>query len=196
MAGNEIDVQRYLDAVKSEIELLTTTIRDKGAKRFGKTFGMSVFMIAAAYFGIYKPPQNKISRLTKEIEAARAMSEAGTAYQDLRSQLAGSYGTLPHLKDQQQWLSNAMIDSLRADGLTPEMFRPVAETESNGLIFQTSTVQLSTKFGDIYAWLIRLEGARPLMHVSKLDIGKKGDMIGVNAVTASVMTAIPKKRFN
>lgn len=196
MAGKEIDLNVYLNVVKAEFELLSTTIRDKGAKRFGKAFGMAGVFIAAAYFGIYQPPQKKISRLQKEIDTARAMSESGTAYQDLRLQLAGSYGSLPLLKDQQQWLSNAMIDSLRADGLTPEMFRPVVETEASGLIFQTSTVQLTIKFSDIYSWLLRLEGATPLMHVSNLEVAKKVDMIGWNSVSASVMTAIPKKRFN
>jgi type II secretory pathway component PulM len=196
MAGKEIDLSVYLTAVKAEGSLLVNTMRDKGAKRFGKAFGIAAIMIAGAYFGVYLPPQNKISRLQKEIDAARAMSEAGTAYQDLRTQLMGSYGTLPHLQDQQQWLSNAMIDSLRADGLTPELFRPVVELEQSGLIFQTSTVQLSLKFNDIYSWLVRLEGATPLMHVSSIDIVKKSEMIGWNSVSASVMTAIPKKRFN
>ena len=196
MAGKDIDLSSYLAAVKAEGSLLVNTIRDKGAKRFGKAFGMAALMIAGAYFGVYLPPQKKISRLQREIDAARAMSEAGAAYQELRTLLMGSYGTLPHMKDQQQWLSNAMIDSLRADGLTPETFRPVVEIEASGLIFQTSYVQLSLKFTDVYAWLVRLEGARPLMHVSNLDIQKKPDMIGWNSVAVSVMTAIPKKRFD
>jgi hypothetical protein len=76
------------------------------------------------------------------------------------------------------------------------MFRPVVETEASGIIFQTSTVQLTQKFGDIYTWLQRIEGATPLMHIASLEIVKKGDMLGMNGVTASVMTAIPKKRFN
>lgn len=197
MAAKEIsiDFQAYLNAVKSEADLLITTIRHKGAKRFQKAFAISGVLIAAAYFGIYKPPQDKISRLTMQIETAKAMSESSAAYQDVRTQLMGSYGSLPHLKDQQQWLSNSMIDSLRADNLTPEMFRPVIETETSGIVFQTSTVQLTVKFNDIYNWLQRVESAKPMMHVSNLDISKKPDMIGMNVVSASVMTAIPKKRF-
>ncbi|MDD5305305.1 MAG: hypothetical protein PHS14_19585 [Elusimicrobia bacterium] len=196
MAGKQIDLNVYLNAVKAEADLVVTTVRHKGAKRFGKAFGMAGLMIAAAYFGVYKPPQDKISQLTAQIDAAKAMSESSAAYQEVRNQLAGSYGTLPLLKDQQQWLSNAMIDSLRADNLIPELFRPVVETESSGIIFQTSTVQLTLKFNDIYAWLLRLESATPLMHVGSLEIAKKPDMIGMNSVSASVMTAIPKKRFN
>ncbi len=196
MAGQEIDLKIYLNAIKGEGSLLLATIRDKGVKRFGRAFGMSAFLVAAAYFGVYKPPQKKISRLTREIEAARAMAESGAAYQDLRGQLVGSYGTLPHVKDRQQWLSNAVIDSLRADGLTPEMFHPIVETEDSGLIFQTSAIQLTLKFNDIDRWLQRLEGATPLMHVSALEVLKKPDILGWNSVSASVMTAIPLKRFN
>jgi len=196
MAGKDIDLTIYLNAITSEANLLLATIREKGGKRFGKAFGMAGAMIAIAYFGIYNPPQKKISRLQKEIDAAQAMSTSGASYRELRDQLVASYGTLPQVKDQQQWLSNAMIDSLRADSLLPDSFRPVFETEGSGLIFQTSTVQLSAKFNDIYVWLMRLESATPLMHVSLLDIAKKPDMIGVNSVSASVMTAIPKKRFN
>lgn len=196
MVAKGIDLDSYLNAVKAEVDLLVTTIRHKGAKRFGKAFGLSAIMIALAYFAIYKPPQDKISRLSMRITAARAMSEFGAAYQDIRNQLMGSYGTLPHLKDQQQWLANAMIDSLRADNLTPEIFRPVIETEASGLIFQTSTIQITISFNDVYAWLLRLEGTTPLMHLSSLEVTKKPDMIGLNTVSAEVMTAIPKKRFN
>ena len=196
MAGKEINFEAYARVAKAEVDLVLTTIRDKGVKRFTNAFGMAAIMIAAAYFGIYKPPQDKISRLQKEIESARAISKSGATYKDLRTQLSGSYGTLPLLKDQQQWLNNAMIDSLKADGLTPETFRPVVETEVSGLIFQTSTVMLTIKFDDVYAWLLRLEGATPLMHISNIEISKKGERVGWNTVSASVMTAIPKKRFN
>lgn len=196
MAEKGIDPQVYLNLAKAEADLVIATLRHKGAKVFGKAFGIAGIMIAVAYFGVYKPPQDKISRLTAQIAAAKAMSESGAAYQDLRMQLNGSYGTLPQMTDQKQWLSNAMIDSLRADSLTPESFLPVVETENSGIIFQTSSVQLAVKFSEVYSWLQRLEGATPLMHVSSIELVKKPETIGINRVAATVMTAIPKKRFN
>ena len=192
----KIDPNVVLGAVKSEVNLIVSSFRDKGAERFSKAIAISGALIAAAYFLVYLPPQKKIARLQREIATAKAMSQSSSAYQLLRGELSGSYGNLPHLKDQQQWLSNAMIDSLRADGLTPENFRPVDESESSGLIFQTSTVQLSIKFMDVYFWLLRLESATPLMHVSSVEITKKNELIGMNGVTASVMTAIPQKRYD
>ncbi|PIR18872.1 MAG: hypothetical protein COV48_05105 [Elusimicrobia bacterium CG11_big_fil_rev_8_21_14_0_20_64_6] len=196
MAGKDIDIQVYLNAVKTEAQLVVATVKDKGGKRFGKAFGMSAVMIVVAYFGIYNPPQSKISRLNKEIETARTMSESGATYKDIRGQLMGSYGDLPLMKDRQQWLSNAVIDSLRAEDLTPEMFRPVVETEADGLIFQTSAVQISLKFDEVYRWIQRLEGATPLMHVELIEISKKSSGApGVNTVSASIVTTIPKMRY-
>ncbi|MBI4060088.1 MAG: hypothetical protein HY403_01525 [Elusimicrobia bacterium] len=198
MAGNETNAgaRRYLGALRAEADLVIVTVRDKGAQRFGKAFGLSAFLVMAAYAGVYKPPQKKIARLTRQIDAARAVSEAGARYLDLRGQLAETYQALPRLQDRQQWLWNGMIDSLRANGLASDSYQPVSEMESKGLIFQTSTVQLTAKFGDIYAWLMRVESAEPLMHVSRLSVTKKGDRLGWNGVSASVMTAIPKKRFD
>jgi type II secretory pathway component PulM len=195
MAKVQFDANVWLKAVKSEINLVISTFREKGVKRFDKTLGIAAAFIAAAYWFIYMPPQAKIARLGREIEAAKAMATAGTQYRELRDGLASSYGSLPLLKDQQQWLSNAMIDCLRADNLTPESFRPVLETEGSGVIFQTSTVELSLRFNDVYTWLLRLESAKPLMHIGVLDVTKKTDNIGMNGVSCSVMTAIPKMRF-
>lgn len=189
-------VEKALHAAQAEFELVTSVIRDKGAKRFGKAFGIAGAFVFLAYWFVYKPPQSKIAKLSAQIEAARAMSQSATTYKELRDQLSGTYNGLPLLKDQAQWLSNAMIDSLRADGLTPETFRPVTEMEQSGLIFQTSAVTMSLKFNEVYTWLLRLESAKPLMHVGALEVGKKTDMIGVNTVAASVKTVIPKKRFN
>ena len=157
---------------------------------------MAALLVLVGYWFFYKPPQKKIARLSMDIESARAMSAAGSQYQELRAQLSTSYGNLPYQKDQQQWLSNAMIDSLRVAELTPEVFRPVVENEVSGIVFQNSTVQLTVKFGELYSWLVRLESASPLMHVSAIQLLKKADTSGVNTVTCTVMTAIPKKRFN
>lgn len=194
--ADKIDPQVVIAAVRSEVETLYNTLKDKGAKRFGRAFGIAGIMVAAAYMGVYLPPQKKIARLAREIEKAKAMSESGGQYKDLRDQLATVYSALPQMKDREQWLSNAMIDSLRADNLTPDSFKPISESEMSGLIFQNSSVVLTIKFDELYAWLIRLEGAKPMMHVQAIDIQKRPDQIGVNGVNCEVTTVIPKQRYN
>ena len=43
--------------------------------------------------------------------------------------IRAAYAALPATKDRQEWLSNALLDSLRADGLLADNFRPIAEEE-------------------------------------------------------------------
>ena len=124
------------------------------------------------------------------------MSDVGAQYKEIRDQLGASYAILPQMTDRDQWLSNAMMDVLRAKGLTPDSVRPVGEAQANELIFQTSTIELTIRFEELYALLTRLESNRPLMHIQNLDVQKKAEPLGSNTATISVTTVIPKKRFN
>lgn len=194
--NSRIDWRLIFNAVKSELDVVAATLRDKGGKRFAVAFALAGLCVALAYFGVYRPPHEKGAGLTREIAKAKAMSSAGAQYKELRDELALVYATLPQMKDREQWLSNAMIDSLRAGSLTPDNFKPTVENEISGLIFQSSTVQLTIKFAEFHAWLTRLEATKPLLHISSLNVRKKPELFGWNDAKCEVMTAIPKKRFN
>jgi hypothetical protein len=181
---------------KAELELVLATIREKGGKRFMKAYLIAGFMVFAAYMGVYAPPQKKALMLARKIAAAKAMFDSGAQYSELRASLASAYAQLPPLKDKDQWLSNSMVDSLRSESLTPLSFRPIVEIETAGLITQSSSVELAAKFGEFYAWLVKVENAKPLMHVKMLEIGKKDEPIGMNAINCDVQTVIPKRRLN
>lgn len=191
-----IDLKPLGDAAKAELELVFSTVKEKGGKRFGKPFAIAGILIFAIYAGLYAPIKKKKSRLQAEIDAARELSEYGTRYKDLRDQLAACYALLPQLKDREMFLSNAVIDSLKAESLTPETFQPVRDQEQAGLIFQSSNISMPVKFTDFYAWVVRLESAKPLMHLQNAELSKKTDNVGTNSVNAEITTVIPKKRFN
>ena len=191
-----INLRLILTVVKAEADIIVNTLRDKGAKRFANVIALAGVLLALAYFGVYKPPQDKILRLARDIEKTRAMFEAGAQYRELRDQLAAAYAALPSMPERDQWLASALIESLRAENLTPDTIRPVSETEASGLIFQSSTIQLTIQFSEFHRWLIRLERAKPLMHVFVVDMTKKLEPLGANTITCEVMTVIPKKRFN
>ncbi len=141
MAAN-IDLKPYVAALQGEFDMLVSTMREKGAKRFGKALAISSVLVFASYAGLYAPPRKKSARLQSEIDAARKLSEFGTQYKDLRDQLAASYAQLPTLADKEMFLSNAVIDSLKAEGLTPENFQPVREQEQTGLVFQSCSIAM------------------------------------------------------
>jgi hypothetical protein len=190
------DLKPYAEAVIQEFNTLYNTLREKGAKRFGRAFGAAAFAIFAAYAGVYMPPQQKSNRLQAEIDRAKVMADFGAQFKDLRDQLNGAYQGMPQINDREQWLSNSVRDSLNVAGLVTEDFKPIREQELNGLIFQVSAVTLSLRFSEFFDWLLRMESAKPLMHVQSVELGKKRENVGFNTVSCDIATVIPKKRFH
>lgn len=193
---NQADLKVYGDLAKAELDLVIQTVRDKGGKRFGKAFGLAGVMVFVAYAGIYAPPKKKLSMLDRDIANAKAMFDSGGQYKELRDGLTASYSRLPALKDRAQWLGNATMDSLRAEGITPESIKPMSETEAKGLVMQSQSVSMSAKFSEFYAWLLRLESARPLMHLQAVELSKKEDRMGFNGVSCEITTVVPTRRLN
>ncbi|MEK7383058.1 MAG: hypothetical protein AAB262_07205, partial [Elusimicrobiota bacterium] len=138
-----IDVKPYAEAVIREISIVSGTLKEKGSRRFARTFLLAGFMVFAAYAGVYNPPQKKSARLAAEIKRAKMMSSYSNQYKDLRERLASAYINLPATAEREQWLSNSLRDSLSAGSLVPEDFRPVREEVVSGLVFQTSTISIS-----------------------------------------------------
>lgn len=192
----KLDPQFLLNAIGGEVNLVIGTLRDKGAKRFGRAFGVAGFVVFAAYAGIYMPPQQKSARLQAQIDKAKAAADYGDKFKDLRDQLNGAYNGLPVINDREQWLSNSVRDSLAVASLNIEDFKPVREQEMNGLIFQASGVGLTLHFAELFDWLLRIESAKPMLHVQLLEISKKKEQPGMVGAAADIATMIPKKRFH
>ena len=196
MAAPKINANVYVAAISEEINIVLGTLKEKGAERFGRAIGGALFLVFAAYVGIYMPPQKKSARLQSQIDRAKQLADYGSQFKDIRDQLNGAYNGLPALNDRDQWLSNSVRDSLLVGGLEPENFTPVKENELNGLVFQISSVALTLRFSEFYDWVLRIENAKPLMHMNSVDLVKKTDRIGYNAATCDIATVIPKKRFH
>lgn len=196
MAAPKIDPNVYVAAISEEISIVAVTLKEKGAERFARALGGALFLVFTAYAGIYMPPQKKSARLQAQIDHAKMLADYGAQFKDLRDQLNGAYNGLPALNDREQWLANSVRDSLLVGGLEPENFAPVKESELNGLVFQSSSVTLTLRFSEFFDWLLRVENAKPLMHMNSVDLVKKADKIGFNAATCEISTVIPMKRFH
>ena len=190
----EFDVKPYVEIILREISIVSGTLKEKGVKRFARALVLAGFTVFAAYAGVYLPPQKKSAALAAQIKKAKMLSDYSTKYKDLRDRLAAACVALPSTADRDQWLSNSVRDSLSATGLIAEDFRPVSEQVTNGLVFQTATVSISLSFSAFFDWLLRLEGAQPMLHLANMELVKKGGA-GKNFATFDVATVIPVKRF-
>lgn len=191
-----VDLRPYVAAASSEFRLVAGALREKGAERFGKAFGIALAMVAAAYFLIYAPPKRKIGRLLRDLETKKVTAGYAAQYKDLRDKLNAGYALLPQSQDKEQWLYNKTVESLRSASLTPLSTRPAAQSDIAGLAFQTTSIQLQLKFGEFYAWLQSLEATRPLLHLQSMELLKVPDKIGINNVNCEIATVIPLKRFD
>lgn len=195
------DLKPYLEIVLREGEIVLSTMRDKGAKRFGRAFATAGFLIFGSYMLLYRPPQSKSEKLDAQIKNAKMMHEYGDKYALLRDQLVGAYGRLPSVNDREQWLSNSVRALLDAGKLDTEDFKPTHESEKNGLIFQMSSVSMNLRFSDFYSLVLRIESAKPIMHLQRADVNKKTDIldtqsIGLALTSCDISTVIPKKRLD
>jgi hypothetical protein len=193
-------LEPYLELISREAEILVGTLRERGAQRFGRAFGAAGFMIFAAFMLVFRPAQTKSDRLDAEINRARTLYENAEKYKEMRDQLQGAYARLPTEKDRAQWLFNSVHESLEKSGLVTENIRSVQEQEVSGLVYQSLGVALNVRFPDFYDWLLRVENARPAMHLQTVDISKKNSIInelsiGYNETSCTIGTVIPKKRY-
>lgn len=188
-------LEKIKNGFQQEFLLIVDVLNEKGAKRFSRAFFAGGLIIVFAYFGLYTPFEGRADRLQAQIREAKTMSENAKNYELVRDQLTAAYGGLPGLPERDQWLSTTVRTSLSVEGLVTDSFKPVAETELNGLILQTSEVSLSMKFAEFFDWILRLEASRPNLMIRSFELRKQTKPLGFNTVSASVGTIIPKRRF-
>jgi hypothetical protein len=193
-------IKPYVDWFLREFQITVGALQEKGAKRFSRPLSVALILLLGAYMVLYRPPQAKSDALDAQIMAAKTIYDYGERYKTLRDQLASSYARLPPISDREQWLSNSVRELLDKEGLSADSFTPVQESEVSGLLFQKSSVALNLRFAEFYDLLLRMENARPLMHVEAATLSKVSDAgnaqtIGYCTTSYVISTMIPKKRF-
>jgi type II secretory pathway component PulM len=198
MAAMKIDAEQFDKAirrVKEEWSIASSTLKEKGAERFGRTFALGIMAIVISYYMIFLPPQKKLSGLQRRIDAAKATADYADQYKGLHDQLNSLYTILPPASAREQrWLTNAVLDSMKAEGIISDSVVPPEEVLDQGFAVQKQSISTSLKFSELVSWLNRLETNKPLMHVDSLSLMKKPDPVGTNSVNCEIGTVIPLSR--
>lgn len=179
-------------AIQSELTLVANTLKDKGAKRFERPLIIGLVLVVAAYYVLYLPPQKKLDGLQRRLDTARASKENAEAYKQVRDRLRSVYAVLPKTKDKDHFLTQAVIETLRAEGLTSDSIKPPEENKEANVVFQQITVSAQLKFPELIGWLARLEASKPYLHVTSVDLNKS-KRLGYCEVSAAVSTIVPDK---
>lgn len=190
-----MDLNPYVNAIKSELDTVSNTLKDKGRERFGRPLAIGAAVILGAYVAVYKPSQSALAAADSQVARAKTVAKYAQQYSDLHDELSSVLYTLPLQKDKETWLLNTVRDLLNSDGLVTDELQPPTEEDSNGLAFQTLTVSLShVKFNDVAKFVQQVESAKPFAAVTSLQI-VKGDLDQAN-VTCEISTVIPLQRMD
>lgn len=190
---NAPDLNRMVAFLQSEVSFIQTTLKDKGSNRFSRPLALGAIIVLFSYWFIYSPPIKKLQGLNGRLRTARATAEYADQYKTIRERLFSLYELLPLPAGPS--LTETLVDSLKAESIVADSLQPPAVAESAGMIFQSVSVTMTLKFSELTTWLLRIEEAKPRLHVSSLSIKKKTDALGKNEVTAVLTMVIPKERF-
>jgi type II secretory pathway component PulM len=179
-----------MQAVQLELQQISATIRDKGFKRFQRGALIAGVVVLAAYRLLYVPPATKLAGLQQLIDKARTMSQISASYREVRAQLRGVYAQLPAPTEKDHFLVDAIVESLKAEGLTSDSIRPPEETAEAHMTSQRLQISLDLRFPDLVGWLARVEASKPLLHVYSLNINKSR-RLGYCTAQVGVGTLIP-----
>jgi hypothetical protein len=191
----EIDFNRLVTKLQDEIKLISSTLKEKGSERFGRTLIAALGAPFACYFLVYAPAQKKLSLIDGELRVARETAKHADTYKDLKERLNLTYSQLPLPKDRANFLSETVKEALRAEGIVSTDFQPPNDTDVPGGVVQSLSITMRVKFPELMAFLARMEASKPLIHVNSLDVTKRTDQIGTNDVICGLSTIILTERF-
>jgi type II secretory pathway component PulM len=181
---------QFMQTVQGEIQQISGTIRDKGFKRFHRAALIAGVAVLASYRLLYVPPATKLDGLQQRIDKARSMSQIAASYREVRAQLKSIYAQLPAPADKDHFLVDAVVESLKAEGLTSESIRPPEENLEANMTSQRLQISLDLRFPDLVGWLARIEASRPLLHVYSLNVNKSR-RLGYCTAQVGIGTLIP-----
>lgn len=182
-----------LESLQGEIQMVSSTFREKGTNRFVRPVVLGAFIVGVSYAYVYSPPLKKMKKLDKTITAAKATSIHADRYKEMRERLLNIYAQLPSREGRATWLTDTVVESMKAENVISDSIQPPDETRQSRFIAQKVTVTARLKFSEVFAWLYRLEAVKPQLQLSTLEINKSVEEIGLNQVICGVSVAIPER---
>ena len=178
-------------SMRQEMEHIVSIVEERGIHRFARPIILGVLAVYFCYYFLYVPPGKKAATLSRRIAAAKATAQYVDTYKTLHERLLAVYAELPLAKNKDQWLTNTVIDSMKAQSIIADSIQPPEEIEQSGFIFQKVVVNVQLGFHDAVSWLEHLEKVRPMLQVSSFVMTKRAEPLGTNAVECAISTLVP-----
>ncbi len=184
-------VNNFLKAIQEEFTVVSATLKEKGYKRFQRALVVAFLALLAGYYLFYIPQGKKIARIQRKLDEARSLAQYTAQYKDLKERLNATVAQMPPMSSKDRWLTNTVLDTMKAENIMLDSIVPPEEVEQEGFVFQRITISVQLKFMELAAWLARVEGTKPVIRIGSIDVTKNDDPLGTNKVNCEVGTVIP-----
>ncbi|MBI4424646.1 MAG: type 4a pilus biogenesis protein PilO [Elusimicrobia bacterium] len=185
------DLRSWGPYLVEEALFLARAIRSRGVKHYGKALAYSLGMAFLAHKLVYVSGGEKLSRVERDLEAARATDRYAETYKELDDTLSRFSEQLPPSQAPEEWLLNTVRETMKAEGIISTSLSPVNVSHSGDFKVLSMTIACRARYKELGSWLARMEGSKKLLHVSNLSVSKDGE-IGQNTVNITVSSLLPK----
>ena len=151
MTFDMASVGAKLQGLQAELQLINNTIKDKGHQRFQRAFILAAILVFAAYYLLYMPSRTKLSRIQRSIDVARLTAQSADTYKQLRDQIKSTQAMLPKTSDKDKFLTQAVIETLKSEGITSDSIQPPVEKVQGDVVYQSLSVSAEVRFAEVVA---------------------------------------------
>lgn len=184
------EIGRLSSSFNEDLANMRDSLQDKGYKYFQRPMALGLLLILACYQLLYRAPVVRLKVIESELVATRATVKYAATYKDLRERLQILYSMLPTAKDPEEWLRNAIRESLREEGIVSNSLSSPRSNRVEGYRFLSITVTCEATYKDLATWIARLERGAALIYVESYKLAKKKAPIGMNTAEITITTAI------
>ncbi len=186
-------LQEAIAAALSDAEIIVSALRERGLRRYARALALSGAILLASHQLAYVRGSSELARVRGSLESVRGASRYVDGYRELEARLKNFSESLPPAENPENWLLAAVRDSMKEEGILSTSLSPIARLEWNQFRIMTLTVTCRVGYPQLSSWISRMENSPKLLHVSKLNLRKDERESGINEVTISVASAVPKE---
>ena len=168
------EIERKIRHLQRDFSDTIFVLQNKGLKFFQRVWLAALLIVFVPYKFFYQMMNNEVASLEMRINTAKAAAKYAKTYNDAEENILAVKRRLPPPGQEDSWLSDAAISSLKKEGITPDSVSAVHQVKNEELIKQTISLNFRAKFPETFAWIYQIEHDRFLIHVDSLSIKKDG----------------------
>lgn len=195
MAPN-LKTNKFVETMKKGFQDIKLVAQEGNYKLFAKQI-----VVVVIIFFVFKWASgkfnDKVNNYNGQMEAIRVQQTSEQEYMASKKKLLDLEPRFPDLADKNEWLISHIMDTFKAQKLTPSLDSAQKEDTTNGsYVVASLAVGVNTSFDNFANLLAALESKKEYVKLTQFDLAKETEPnnLGVNKITMTINTIFPKEK--